>query len=73
MTTGQHDAVAVASPNWSEFFEVIQRTSADGVHKGDIKAASGWSGVKDFNVVLVVEGAGKASWFDNIKITAKSQ
>ena len=63
--------VAVASLNWSEFYEVIPRSSADGVQKGDIKTASGWSGVKDFNVVLVIEGTGKAAWFDNIKIAAK--
>lgn len=63
--------VAVTSSNWSDFFEVIPRSSADGVHRGDIRAASGWSGAKDFNVVLIVEGAGKAAWFDNVRITAK--
>jgi len=63
--------VAVSSLNWSEFYEVIPRSSADGLQKGDIKAASGWNGVKDFNVVIIVEGQGKASWFDNIKIAAK--
>lgn len=65
--------VGVAPLDWSDMFVVVQRSSADGVQKGDIKAATGWSGVKDFNIVLVVEGQGKASWFDNIRITAKQQ
>ena len=69
--TGSAFKVAVASLNWSEFYEIIPRSSADGVQKGDIKTASGWSGVKDFNVVVIIEGPGKAVWFDNLKIAPK--
>lgn len=64
--------VCVASLDWSEFYEVVPRSSADGVHMGDIKAATGWSGKKSFNIVVVIEGQGKASYFDQIKIASKS-
>ena len=64
--------VCVASLDWSEFYEVIPRTSADGVHTGDIKKATGWNGTKSFNVVLVVEGKEKAAWFKHIQIGSKS-
>ncbi|MBV9463927.1 MAG: hypothetical protein JO317_06825 [Verrucomicrobiae bacterium] len=63
--------VAVAPLDWSDLFVVIDRSSADGVHVGDIKAATGWSGKKDFNLVLIVEGKGKATWFDDIKIVSR--
>jgi hypothetical protein len=39
---------------------------------GDIKAATGWSGKKSFNIVVVIEGQGKATYFDQIKIASKS-
>jgi len=64
--------VCVASLDWSEFYEVVPRSSADGIHMGDIKTATGWSGKKSFNVVVVIEGQGKASYFDQIKIASKS-
>ena len=63
--------VAVAPLDWSDTFVVIPRSSADGLHKGSIKDATGWTGKKTFNVVLIVEGKGKASFFDHIKITSK--
>jgi hypothetical protein len=63
--------IGVAPLDWSDTYVVVQRSSADGIHKGDIKAATGWTGKKDFNIVLIIEGAGKATWFDNIRITAK--
>lgn len=64
--------VCVASLDWSEFYEVVPRSSADGIHMGDIKAATGWTGKKSFNIVVIVEGQGKASYFDQIKIASKS-
>ena len=63
--------VAVAPIDWSDTFVVIPRSSADGVHKGNIKDATGWTGKKTFNVVLIIEGKGKAAYFDHIKITSK--
>jgi hypothetical protein len=63
--------IAVASLDWSEFYVVVQRTSADGVHMGDIQAATGWTGKKDFNIVLIVEGKSKAAYFNNLKIAPK--
>jgi len=63
--------VAVAPLDWADTYVVIARSSADGVHKGDIKAATGWSGKKAFNIVLIVEGKGKSVYFDNIKVSAK--
>lgn len=63
--------IGVASTDWSEFFVVVPRSSADGLKAGDIKAATGWSGTKDFNVVLIIEGKSKASYFDELKIVAQ--
>lgn len=63
--------VAVAPLDWADLFVVIPRSSADGVHKGDLKAATGWTGRRSFNVVLIVEGKNKSILFDNIKITSK--
>ena len=60
--------VGVASLDWTQFFVVVPRSSADGIKVGDIKAATGWTGVKDFNVVVIVEGKGKGSYFDELKI-----
>ncbi|MBV9463612.1 MAG: hypothetical protein JO317_05230 [Verrucomicrobiae bacterium] len=60
--------VGVAPLDWSELFVVVPRSSADGVSSGNIKTATGWSGKKSFNVVLIVEGKSKAVWFDDIKI-----
>ncbi len=65
--------VAVAPLDWSDLFVVIPRSSADGIQKGDIKAATGWTGKKSFNVVIIVEGKGKASWVDNIRIMSASK
>jgi hypothetical protein len=69
--TGSAFKVALAPLDWNNLYVVIPRSSADGVHKGDIKAATGWSGKKSFNVVLILEGKGKSVYFDNIKITSK--
>jgi hypothetical protein len=62
--------VAVAPLDWKDVNIVVQRSSADGVHKGDLKTATGWSGKRSFNLVLIVEGKGKSAWIDNIKITS---
>jgi hypothetical protein len=68
--SGSAFKVAVAPLDWSNLYVVVPRSSADGIQKGDIKAATGWTGLKDFNVVLIVEGPGKAAWFDNIRVTS---
>ena len=65
--------IAVASPDWTEFFVVVPRSSADGIKVGDIKAATGWTGTKDFNIVLVVEGKDKATYIDDLRIVSQKQ
>lgn len=67
--------VNVASADWSEMFTVIKRTSADGVHKGNIKKAIKesknpdlWKSPAKFNVVVVVEGKDKSVLLDRLKI-----
>ncbi|MBV9463926.1 MAG: hypothetical protein JO317_06820 [Verrucomicrobiae bacterium] len=65
--------VAVAPLDWSELYVVVARTSADGVHIGDIKTATGWTGKKSFNVVLIVEGKGKSAFFSHFKIESNQQ
>ncbi len=67
--------MCVAPSDWSEMIDVIKRSSADGIHKGDIKKAvrtskkpASWKGPMSFNVVVVIEGKGKASYFDWLKI-----
>ena len=69
--------VSVAPSDWSEMIDVIKRSSADGIHKGDIRKAvraskepGKWKGPISFNVVIVIEGKGKASYFDWLKIRA---
>ena len=75
---GSAFSIAVASRDWSEMITVIKRTSADGIHKGDIKKAvrlakkpGDWKGPISFNIVVVIEGKGKASYFDWFKIRAE--
>ena len=72
--------VSVAPRDWSEMIDVIKRSSADGIHKGDIKKAvrvakkrDDWKGPVSFNLVIVIEGKGKASYFDWLKIRAEEQ
>ena len=67
--------VNVASSDWSEMFTVVKRTSADGVHKGNIEKAIKesknpdlWKSPAKFNIVVVVEGKGKSVWLDQVKI-----
>ena len=67
--------VSVASADWSEMFTVVKRTSADGVHKGNIAKAVKesknpdlWKSPAKFNVVVIVEGKGKSVWLDQLKI-----
>jgi hypothetical protein len=64
--------LAVASTDWGDFHVVVPRSSADGVQIGDIKAATGWTGKKDFNIILIIEGKGKASYFDELKIIGRN-
>jgi hypothetical protein len=69
--------VNVASADWSEVFTVVKRTSAHGVHKGNIERAVKdsqnpdlWKSPAKFNVVVVVEGKGKSILLDRLKIRA---
>jgi hypothetical protein len=71
-------SIAVASRDWSDMITVIKRTSADGIHEGNIKKAvrmakkpGDWKGPISFNVVVVIEGKGKASYFDSFCIRAE--
>ena len=70
--------ISVAPRDWSEMIDVIKRSSADGIHKGDIRKAvrvaknkDSWKGPVSFNVVVVIEGKGKATYFDWFKIRAE--
>ena len=67
--------VNVASSDWSEMFTVVKRTSADGVHKGNIEKAIKdsknpdlWKSPAKFNVVVVVEGKDKSVLLDQLAI-----
>lgn len=71
--------VLIANSDWSEQIVVIDRSSADGVHDGDVwKAIKRESRKKEswydapFNLVVVIEGRGKASWFDYFKLREKN-
>lgn len=63
--------VGVAPLDWSVFYLVVPQSSADGIHFGDLKTVTGWTGKKDFNVVLIVEGKGKAFYVDHLKISSE--
>lgn len=70
--------ISVAPRDWSEMIDVIKRSSADGIHQGDIQKAvrvakkrDDWKGPVSFNVVVVIEGKNKASYFDWLKIRAE--
>ncbi|OQA29661.1 MAG: hypothetical protein BWY59_00152 [Verrucomicrobia bacterium ADurb.Bin345] len=67
--------VGIAPTDWSDFIEVLKRSSADGTHKGDIEKAVKRANRKDllegpvsFYLVIVVEGKGKAAYVDEVKI-----
>ena len=69
--------ICVAPSDWSEMIDVIKRSSADGIHKGDIEKAvktskkpASWKGPISFNLIIVIEGKKKASYFDWLKIRA---
>ncbi len=75
---GSAFSVAVASKDWMQMFTVIQRTSADGVHTGNIKDAikeskdpDAWKAPATINVVIVVEGKDKSTYLDSVKIRAE--
>lgn len=68
--------LGIAPTDWSTFIEVIKRSSADGKHTGDIEKAVKRAGRKDllegevsFFLVIVIEGKGKASYFEHLKIS----
>lgn len=72
--------VSVAPSDWSEMIDVIKRSSADGIQKGDIRKAvrtsknpGDWKGPISFNVVVVIEGKGKATYIDWIKIRSEDR
>jgi len=76
---GSAFTVAVANSDWTEQFTVIPRTSADGIHKGNIAKAvkqarkkDAWKAPARFNVVIIIEGKGKASWIDNMRIRSEN-
>ena len=76
---GSAYTVAVAPMDWSEMITVIPRSSADGTFKGNIEKAvkkakkrDPWeNGPVSFNLVVIIEGKGKAACFDNFKIRAE--
>jgi len=70
--------IAVAPLDWSEMLVVIRRSSADGVRKGNIKNAvrramnkKEWKGPVSFNIVVIIEGKGKATFFDKFTIRSR--
>jgi hypothetical protein len=72
-------SVKIAPQDWSELITVIERSSADGVHKGNIQKAINKQSVKPeayaapatFSVVVIIEGKGKAVWLDNLEIRSE--
>ncbi|HBA83407.1 MAG TPA: hypothetical protein DCZ95_04860 [Verrucomicrobia bacterium] len=70
--------VQVASSDWSDCITVVSRTSADGLHDGNIRKAvrvsktpDAWKGEASFWLVIVIEGKGKGTFIDDICIRAK--
>lgn len=71
--------VSIAPMDWSEMITVIPRSSADGTFKGNLEKAVKKAKNRDpwktspasFNLVIVIEGKGKASCFDHFKIRAE--
>jgi hypothetical protein len=68
--------VAIAPPDWSEMVTVIKRTSADGIHRGDLHKAIRRAGnpsafESGFFVVVIVEGKGKSVWLDRVRVQSK--
>jgi hypothetical protein len=72
-------SVKIAPKDWSELITVIERSSADGIHKGNIQKAINKQSVKPeayaapatFSVVVIIEGKGKAVWLDNLEIRSE--
>lgn len=54
--------------NDAEFKSLVESTSSTGSTTVDMAARSGWSGAKDVNLVLFVEGEGRAVLFDAVRI-----
>ena len=76
---GSAYTIAVTPTDWSEMITVIPRSSADGTFKGNIEKAVKKAKNRDawennpvsFNLVVIIEGKGKASYFDNFRIRAE--
>ncbi len=62
--------IGVAPLDWSQIYIVVPPSSADGIAKGEIKTATGWTGKKSFVVVIIVEGKGKSVWVKDLKISS---
>ena len=68
--------VMLAPRDWSETVTVIDRNSADGLHKANIKKivekdSKDAAAYTSFNIVVVVEGKGKSVWLDNLKLRSE--
>ncbi len=68
--------VGVASADWTDYVPVIARSSADGMHVANItrairessKKPDAWKGPVSFNLVIIIEGKGRSTYFDHIRI-----
>ncbi|MDD5067504.1 MAG: hypothetical protein PHF84_10720 [bacterium] len=63
--------ILASTSSWDKTFVVIDRGKGKGVHEGNIKEATGWKGKMTFNIVIVVEGAGKKVTLDWIALSSK--
>jgi hypothetical protein len=63
--------ILAANKDWSESFVVIDRGHGKGSAQGNIKDVTGWTGVKTFNLVVVVEGEKKKVTLNSIELLPK--
>lgn len=63
--------VLAVTPDWSESFIVIDRGHGKGIAQGNIKDVTGWSGVKTFNLVIIIEGEKKKITVNSIELISK--
>jgi hypothetical protein len=63
--------ILAVSQDWSESFVVIDRGHGKGIAQGNIKDVTGWSGVKTFNLVVVIEGEKKKITLNSLELGTK--
>lgn len=63
--------VSVVPEPWNdaEHKVLINSQTAVGAQSADMAEKTGWSGVKDVNLILIIEGESTSATFDSVKIT----